>query len=343
MIRYIRLALTLLVIAACQKEKITKGEKVQDLFYVENAGAKLAVLVEGNTASKVIVLFVHGGPGGSAIGFQNDKHISSTLEVNYAVAYWEQRSAGISQGNGKLEFKLYVQDMIKVIAVLKHRYGSDIKLFVLSHSWGGLVAPGYLTEGHNQQQIKGWINVSGAHNYYMNDSLTRDYLLSYGKEQIMAGNHVSDWKKIVAFSEANVPNYDYKMSATYASCAFNAESYISDIYSNDAGLNELFGSPFPFSISWALSNAGSTYLSNLGNEIIRKEYSSKLNLLTLPVLCITGKYDFTCPKQLAEEVMSKIASKNKRMIILEHSGHICMANEPEAFFKEVVKFMEENR
>jgi pimeloyl-ACP methyl ester carboxylesterase len=343
MIRLATLFLIFLLIVSCQKEKITKAQKVQDMFYVENAGAKMAVLVEGNTASKVMVLFVHGGPGGTAIGFQNDQHISSTLEVNYALAYWEQRGAGISQGNGKLEFNLYVQDMKKVIAVLKHRYGNDIKLFVLSHSWGGLVAPGYLTEGTNQNEVKGWIDVAGAHNYYMNDSLTRDYLLSYGKAQMAAGNHYSDWKKIVDFSEANIPNYDYKMSATYASCAFSAESYISDINSNDAGLSELFGSKYPFSLSWALSNAGSTYVSNLGDEIIRKEFSSKLNLLTLPVLCITGKYDFTCPKALADEVMKKISSAKKKMVILQHSGHICMANEPDNFYKEVTAFIEENR
>lgn len=328
---------------SCQKEKISHGIKVQDLFYVENAGAKMAVLVEGNTSSKVIVLLVHGGPGGTAIGFQNDEHISETLETNYAVAYWEQRAAGISQGNGKLEFDLYVEDMKKVITVLKHRYGSDCKVFILSHSWGGLIAPGYLTEGDNQNEVKGWINVAGAHNYYMNDSLTRDYLLSFSKEQIAAGNHVAEWKKILNYAESNIPNYDYKMSATYASCAFKAEGYISDINTNEMGLTDLFAAKYPFSISNMLSNAGATYVSDLGNEIIKKEFSSKLHLLHLPVLCITGKYDFTCPKALAEEVMKKTSSGKKKMIILEHSGHICMSNEPDAFYKEVTAFIEENR
>jgi pimeloyl-ACP methyl ester carboxylesterase len=341
--RIVPMLIIFLCIASCQKEKITLSKKAQDLFYVENSGAKMAVLVEGNTASKVFVLFVHGGPGGTAIGFQNDEHISSTLEVKYAVAYWEQRGSGISQGNGKLEFNLYVQDMKKVISVLKHRYGSDCKVFILSHSWGGLIAPGYLTEDTNKNEVKGWINVAGAHNYYMNDSLTRDYLLSYGKEQMRLGNRAEDWKKIVDYSEKNIPNYDYKMSSTYASCAFTAESYISDVYSNNASLSQLFGSKYPFSLSWAASNAGATYLSDLGDEIIHKEFSSKLNKLTLPVLCITGKYDFTCPKALAQEVMNKISSAKKKMVILEHSGHICMENEPDAFYMEVTVFIEENK
>jgi pimeloyl-ACP methyl ester carboxylesterase len=72
------------------------------------------------------------------------------------------------------------------------------------------------------------------------------------------------------------------------------------------------------------------------------EYSSKLNSLTLPILCLTGKYDFTCPVGLAEEVMKKVNSTKKKLVILPHSGHICMTNEPEIFYPEIVKFVREN-
>jgi pimeloyl-ACP methyl ester carboxylesterase len=328
---------------ACQKETITQSNNAQDFFYVENDGAKMPVLVEGNTASKVIVLFVHGGPGGTAIGFNNDENSTKYLETNYAVAYWDQRAAGTSQGNGKITFDAYVDDMTKVIAVLKHRYGIDSKIFVLSHSWGGLIAPGYLTKGDNQNGIKGWINVAGAHNYYMNDSLTRAYLLSFGKDQIAKNIHKDDWQKVVDFSESNVPNYNYKLSQDFAACAFSAEGYIDDITPNVNGIGGLFSKGYPFSLFWTVSNAGSTQFSNLGEEIIRKEYSSKLNLITTPVLCITGKYDFTVPSGLAEEVMHKISSKKKKMVILQHSGHICMDNEPEAFYREINAFIEANK
>jgi pimeloyl-ACP methyl ester carboxylesterase len=337
----------LLFVLSCQKEEIGSGTNIQDLFYVENKGAKMAVLVEGNIDSKVVVLFIHGGPGGTAIGFQNDENASSRLEPSYAVAYWEQRSAGISQGNGKFKFDLYVEDMAKVISVLKNRYGRDCKVFVLSHSWGGLIAPGYLTKENNQNNISGWINVAGAHNYYMNDSLTRDYLLSYGRTQVAANVHKEEWQEIVDFAEANVPNtYDYKLSSKYASCAFNAESLVDSIARgiDGGGIPKgLFSNPYPFSTFWMASNSAATLLSNLGDEIIYKEYSSKLHLITTPVLCITGKYDFTCPKVLGEEVINKVSSTKKKMIILQRSGHICMENEPEEFYNEVLAFIGENK
>ena len=87
------------IISACQKEKIGTGTNIQDLFYLENQGAKMPILVEGNINSGVILLWVHGGPGGTAIGFQNDENISTRLEPQYAMAYMDQRAAGVSQGN----------------------------------------------------------------------------------------------------------------------------------------------------------------------------------------------------------------------------------------------------
>jgi pimeloyl-ACP methyl ester carboxylesterase len=286
---------------------------------------------------------VHGGPGGSGIGLNNDVHISTYLEKNYAVAFWDQRGAGTAQGNGKLEFDAYVEDMAKVIAVLKHRYGSDARIFVLSHSWGGLVTPGYLTKNNNQNNVKGWINVAGAHNYYLNDSLTRAYLLSFGKDQIKKNIRTADWQKVVDFSEANIPNYDYKLSQDYAFCAFSVESYIDTIRPSTTSITSIFTKGYPFSLFWFAANGGATQFSSLGNEIIRKEYSSKLGTITIPILCITGKYDFTVPSGMADEVMAKVSSKKKKSVILQNSGHICMDNEPEAFYKEVVAFIEANK
>ncbi len=330
-------------IYSCQQEKISISSNAQDVFYVENDGAKMPVLVEGNTASKIMVLFVHGGPGGTGIGFNNDEAMSKYLKSQYALAFWDQRGAGTSQGNGTLSFDAYVSDMEKVISVLKYRYGADIKLFVMSHSWGGLIAPAFLTKSDNQKGVKGWINVAGAHNYYLNDSLTRAYLLSFGKTQIAQNIHTADWQPIVDYCQVNIPNYDYAMSQNYANCAFSAEGFIDSIHPASAGISSILTKGYPFSLFWTVSNAGSTQFSNLGKEIIHKEFSSKLNTITIPVLCITGKYDFTVPMGLAKEVMEKITSKKKHLLILQNSGHICMENEPDAFYGAVKAFIEENK
>lgn len=334
------------LLSGCQTEEISTGTSIQDLFYVENQGAKMPVLVEGNIDSGTIVLWVHGGPGGTALGFQNDEFSTNLLEPKYAVAYWDQRAAGGAQGSNtpELDVSQYIEDLGKVITVLKHRYGQDKKVFLLSHSWGGLIAAGFLTTGGNQNQVKGWINVAGADNYHKNDSLTRAYLLGYGREQIAQGVKVSDWQKVVDTAEKLVPDYTYQTSFDLIACAGQAETLIDDIHTTGEGIGGLLSpKKTAFSFFWMISNAGATFFSKLNDKIMYAEYSTQLPRITLPLLCITGKYDFTVPRGMADEVMEKTSSTTKNLVILPHSGHICMSNEPDAFYAAVVKFIGENQ
>ena len=113
--------LSLVLLSSCQKESITIELNVSETFYVENNGASMHVLVEGNTESKTFLVFVHGGPGTPCLGY-NTKYISENIENRYATVYWDQRNAGASQGNSngdKLNLNQMTDDSRKLILVLK--------------------------------------------------------------------------------------------------------------------------------------------------------------------------------------------------------------------------------
>ncbi|MFM2269464.1 MAG: hypothetical protein RL757_2905, partial [Bacteroidota bacterium] len=179
-------------------------------------------------------------------------------------------------------------------------------------------------------------------NYQLNDELTRAYLQSYGKDQIQKNIHVAEWQPIVDFADNNVPNYNYTISKQYNSYGSTVESYIDDI-NNGGG----FGSPLglltlnqkALTPLWFISNSGGTYLLNLPKDLLNASYSDKLGNITKPVINIYGKYDFTVPKGLGEEIMQKISSKKKKIVILQHSGHILMDNEPDLLYNEVTTFV----
>ena len=238
----------------------------------------------------------------------------------------------------------YVDDLKKLILVLRKRYGDTTKIFLMSHSWGGMIAPAFLTQNNNQDMVSGWINMAGSHNYQLNDELTRAYLRSYGKDQIQKNIHVAEWQPIIDFAENNIPNYNYSISKQYNTYSSKVESYIDDI-KNNAG----FGSPLDLltlnrkalTPLWFISNSGGTYLLNLPKDLIFVSYSDKLGRITTPVINLYGKYDFTVPVGLGEEIMKKIASKKKKLVILPHSGHILMDNETELLYREVAAFVQE--
>src|SRR5450631_457633 len=119
---------SLFLFNGCQKESILISTNASEVFYVENQEASMRVFVEGNTASHIFILIIHGGPGVSSY-FYDTKYISKHLGDKYAMVYWDQRNAGASQGtsNGKdLHLGIMVEDLKKVIEVLKFRYGQDI-------------------------------------------------------------------------------------------------------------------------------------------------------------------------------------------------------------------------
>lgn len=338
-------AFMLIFLFSCQKENIQVGTDVSETFYVENKGASMRVLVEGNTASKTIILFVHGGPGSSAY-FYNTDYISKHIEDKYAVAYWDQRNAGASQGNSNADdFNLstMTEDIEKVIQVLKYRYGNDISVFLLAHSFGGMLTTSFLTQGNNQGLVKGWIICSASHNYPLNDDLTRDALSFYANQEIALGHYVSKWQEILDFINS-LPSGTLSLEKANElnSYATDAEGYFSEVV------------PFPmmdiikanaikqnYAIISTFLNLKYSQNANIQEELRHYDFSEALASVHIPVLTLYGKYDFICPPTLGNDIINRISSADKFSYILPNSGHIGMYQDQEIFCQQVTEFIEQ--
>jgi proline iminopeptidase len=333
------------LLQSCKKEKIKLGSHVSEIFYLKNEGANMRVLVEGNTKSKTLLLFIHGGPGSSSY-FYNTDYISENIEDKYAVVYWDQRNAGASQGNkAQFDLELMTNDTEKIIKVLKHRYGNDISVFMLGHSFGGLLSSSYMTKGLNQFELKGWIFCSASHNYQLNDQLTIEGIKYFGEQQLALGKHTDDWTKILNFVN-QLPNAKLTLAQanqlnTYAN---NTQSYFDEV------------KPFPltaylkanalsqnYSIISTLINLRISQNSEFNETLANYEFSSKLSEVTIPVLSIFGKYDLICPPKLGIDVLNNVSSTVKSSAIMENSSHVPMYQDQEKFCEAINQFIEENK
>jgi pimeloyl-ACP methyl ester carboxylesterase len=136
-----------LMVTSCQKEDFELSSNANDMFHVKNGDYLIPVLVRGNTASKKIILFIQGGPGSNTLDFAKVDYPGwkNTLEKEYAIAYYDQRGTGNSQGNftlGQSVYATYADDLHKVAAFLKQAYNADI--IMLGHSFGGDVMYEYM-------------------------------------------------------------------------------------------------------------------------------------------------------------------------------------------------------
>jgi pimeloyl-ACP methyl ester carboxylesterase len=331
-----------ILFGSCQKENITMGTKASDTFYLDNNGSSMYVLVEGNTLSHAFLIFVHGGPGSGA-EFYNTKYISQNIENKYACVYWDQRNAGASQGssNGdKLNLPQMTDDLKKLIELIKYRYGENSSVFILGHSFGGLLATSFMTTGNNQLMVKGWIFVDGCHNYPLNDTLTRQTLLKTGEQQIALNNNKTNWTPIVSYCETHTGNFSLPESDQLESYAGDAETYFPEV--KPVNLSDFVG--VALNEDWPITSILFNYLysddASINKQLAVTEFSSSLYKITSPTLLLFGKYDFICPKEMGYDILNRIGSTDVRMEISPISGHYMMFQDEAFFCNEVDNFIE---
>jgi len=344
-----RLILAMLVIIgliSCQKENISIGMNVSDTFYLDNDGASMRLLVEGNTSSHTFLIFVHGGPGTGSF-FYNTDYISQNIENKYAVVYWDQRNAGASQGNSNgdhLNLPQMTDDLKKVIQLIKHRYGQGSAIFILGHSFGGLLTASFMTTADNQSLVKGWIFADGSHNYPLNDSLTRQMLLTVGQEQVAKNKNADKWTPIINYCNTHTGNFTFEESNQLSSYASDAETYFNKVKKMD-----LFAllKASPVKNNWPVTsivfNLNYSSSASFNRDLAKTSFSSVLGKVTTPTLLLCGKYDFVCPRGLEDDVFNRISTTDKKVAISPISGHSMMWQDEAFFCNEVNAFIEKHK
>jgi pimeloyl-ACP methyl ester carboxylesterase len=334
--------LVFLATTSCQKEKMTLAENVSETFYIENSGASMRILVEGNTSSKVFIVFVHGGPGVGAFVYNSD-YLSHNIEDKYAIVYWDERNSGASQGNSNgnyLTLEQMTDDLKKVVQVIKFRYGQNSEVFIMGHSFGGLLTSSFMTAGNNQDMVQGWIFADGSQNYPLNDTLTRQMLLSLGQQQIALNKNKVNWQEIVSYCNAHTGNFSFDESNQLMSYAEDAETYFIEVTKINS-LELLWNNAAKF--NWPLTSMLMNYLysskSSFNKDLAKTEFSSSLNKVNLPILILFGQYDFVCPKGLGYDLFNRVSSTDKKIVISPISGHNIMFQDEVLFCREVNEFI----
>jgi pimeloyl-ACP methyl ester carboxylesterase len=344
MIRRITFILLCVSIAACfqacKKKDVQLSSSANDVFWVSNNGADMPVWVKGNTASKVIVLVVHGGPATGSYNF--DDYETARLRQKYAVAFWDQRNAGASAGNSNIDnlsLAQMVSDLGAVVKVIKYRY-QNASVFLYAHSFGGLLAADYLETGNNQQDLKGWIEIDGAHNYQLTNSESKNALIDSGTVQISIGKNVAQWQKIVDYCKTHNPRKSFQASSQIEIYAHEAEEYMGIQLS--VVKNKIFSPEDPLSL---LVNDVKIYYTPAGSNFItslqKLDYSKGMSSIKIPSLLLWGKYDFTVPPSLGTDGLNHLGSTYKKLIIYPHSGHRPMQGDTDAVEDDIISFVEQ--
>lgn len=346
--------LTLIVLFfACSKENLF-DQQANVQLWLKHKGAEMPVVVEGNTQSKIFLLFIHGGPGGTAQVFNEYlSPFSDALEKNHAMVYWDQRNSGLSRGEwdaSKVTLEQHIEDLDQVVELLKFKFGEDITIFLIAHSWGVYLSQAYLLQAELQNKIRGWININGLFHRNQNNKDAIKRIIEIAGEELLNENSdiTEEWNRILntALSELdkNIPQYDSNLESPVFSLIRETEKLITDHSFLEYNTGSNYSATFQNNLHPFITSVNNRTL----NLLIPQMYTfdlfveNNLELIELPALFISGKYDVRTPYFQAEYTMNNISTPliDKELIMCEFSDHSSPANEPLKIALSIESFVE---
>ena len=328
--------------SSCEKDDLTST--LSDVLYVKYKGAEMPAYIYGNGSKKTFLIILNGGPGGKGLEYRVGG--IKDLEKKYAIVYMDQRGSGMSSGNyssSEVTPELMAEDVLALVKVLKYKYGNDLNLFLLGHSWGGLLGSKVLLI--DQSPFKGWIEVDGGHNLKGLFDVLLIRFPEIADEQISMGNSVDFWTDVKKqVDEISKEGYTDDNGTTLNELGFKAEEYLIDdgVLGDQTGMSiNLMNYLYEESVIITSINS-ITINSTLSYIWTEADYTQELNRITIPSLIMWGKYDLVIPYKQGEEAYENIGSAEKTWVLFNSSGHSPMMDEYEKFENEMIRFIDAN-
>lgn len=330
------------IVNKTQKNQILCPENELGIYRYEYPvinGIRQYVQIRGENKNNPLLLFLHGGPGGSLAGICH--LFQSEWEKHFTVVNWDQRNtcktyfANIQSAKeiahtGTIED--YVKDIDDVITYL-HTVCHFEKLILLGFSWGSAIGAEYAKR--HPENLACFISVGQLINYC-------DGVLTVCRkmlERVPKGS--ADEQKIQTilkdFPETPVWNKMFMQRMRFYSPL--ATKYIAK-HAKRTPLGKILTSPFlSLKEKKAALFPNASMLEKSYETMLQYDFRTNLHF-DVPILFLFGKEETVCPAELLYDCFDQIEAPGKRMEIIPRASHGCMFDQPECFLNILLSFTE---
>lgn len=301
-------------------------------------GIRQYIQIRGADKKAPLMLFLHGGPGGSMAGLCHV--MQPEWEHHFTVVNWDQRNAcktylanksnaaAISQ-SGTLED--YMADIDAVIAYLHTVYDFE-KIILMGFSWGSLIGAEYAKR--HGETVSHYIGVGQFIHYIDGLHYSCEWLRKVVKDA------PADVEKINAF-ENSIPDPPQMTPAFMNS--LQVFSMLGAKYIAKDGrafpIKSLLTSPFlRFGEKMAMVHGNPKLFSGTYQTMLSHDFRNNLHF-DMPVLFVSGDEDFVCPNELLAQHFGQITAPQKKNVVISKATHTCFYDQPTAFLDTIIDFM----
>lgn len=313
--------------ASCSTREASNNA-INEEVYIDAEGTKLFANIRGDNSSSPILLYLHGGPG-SPLGIPIFKAYSGhQLEKNFIVVYLHQRGIMNSERlpDSAHTVSNYIKDIHHVVSYLKDRYKGQ-KIFLLGHSWGGLISYMYLLEHENE--VDKFVAVCTPLNSGSMVNARIEMILQWAKNtnnQQAVNELITLHDKPVSLSKDDSEILLKWMSKAYGGWHRNL---------NMTKVNDAIDYEENIPI-WLKEQKHIE--SILIEEILSINLTDSINGMRIPLLCLAGKEDTDVPWYIVKEEFENYAGP-KEFKLFENSHHMVFIDEEELFVETVTNYL----
>jgi pimeloyl-ACP methyl ester carboxylesterase len=296
-------------------------------LYFSIGGIEQWVQIGEVDSGNPVLLYLHGGPGGTSIPAAA---AWKPWETYFTVVHWDQRGAGRTfrkngeAGCGRLTVERMVQDGIEVAGFLTARLNVP-KILLVGHSWGSALAIYMLKR--RPELFSAFVGTGQLVNMRLNEEYNY-------RRQLEQAKRLENEEALQALRAMGPPPYLDWLS-------LKALREWADKLAEGDG-DSVQPRPTPIAPDFRADEVPSMLQ---GAEFSRRELLAELNALDLPSLGTTfempifffeGTLDQQTPIELAEWYLSQITAPHKELVRFENCHHFVVLNRPDAFLRELI-------
>ena len=299
--------------------------------YLAVDGAKLYLQIRGAERTALVLLWLHGGPGGAERPLF--RYFNGDLEKRFVVVYWDQRGAGRSfdpkADPHRLTIAQHLADLDTVVDHLRQSLGQN-KIVLMGHSWGAALGLLY-TQAH-PEKVSAFIGVNpliatlkaqqAEYDFVYDEASRRKDDKVLARLQEIGPPPLKDSRQVLAM-ERLVERY----GGVFHQKPHRTWILVRAIFS---------GLVTPWEIP-RLIHANNVSLEAMNTELLGLDLSRSVSAVDVPVLFFVGRYDRHENAMLAAAYFENLRTPVKRVQWFEKSAHNIPFEESDLFNAMVVR------
>ncbi|WP_199424474.1 alpha/beta fold hydrolase [Actinotalea solisilvae] len=307
---------------------------VAELVTVPVGGHDQSLMIRGRDVDAPVLLFLEGGPGGTALGSM--RYAGEPLEEHFVVATWDQRgtgrSADVREPAATLTVEQLVADTAEVAEYLTGRFDEE-RVLLVGSSWGTTL--GVLAAQSRPDLFLAYVGAGQMVDQQETDRLMWAESLAYaervGDDAFAArlreiGEPPYDDALLYPVAIASNPEWqdyasgpDHDWRSAYPANLLVAEYTLTEQVRSAAALIDTFALVYP--------------------QLQEIDFRTQVRRLEVPVLLVQGAHEAPGRDVLAREWAAGLEAPEVTVVTFERGGHTPHLDEPGRFADLLAAFV----